>query len=677
MSNDVKIILSLVDKATAGLKDFREGSKKSFEAIGKFAAGAAAGIVAFKEIMEFGQEGANLLRLEQSGDNLAASFGGNMDDIVKSISIASNRTVAESDILLSANRAMMLGLGADAEELGQLMEVAAFRGRSLGLDTTQAFNDIVTGIGRASPLILDNLGIVIDSSAEYKKYAESIGISAKELTKAQQTQVIMNAVLKDGQEQIARAGGIADDTADKFGRMGAAIKDSGENIKKFFAPALGDAADAIFVLLKGGDLIEEALEEQAERLFDTTQSYEDFAEGILLAAKAAGKLRGGAVIQLMGDITGGKDAIELAEGLGVSLEVISLGAEKAVERFGGMTRAMFEAMKAGVALERSDQLLINSRRELNEVIVESLGPSQELLASFKEMSSETIFNAAASVLNAEASETLASAMGLVDTNTADAINRINELNVSFAKTGDVDAYIDGMVDIADATTEAKRVSDLLVSSLDELTLRQILMKFQSELSAEGFVDMSRELGLMNDATFFGIQLFDDMIESLDGTADAEKRVVDEAVQLALFMEQIKNIGPINIDILAQIQIDDSQLRALKGIELGFTSRITTEPIPSKGTPFIPPTAQQSLTRKGIGFARGGFTGSGPSSGIAGVVHNNEFVVPEGGALVSKGGGGGTINIQNMVFPNVTNGEEAFQEMKRVASQHGVQFEDIP
>lgn len=39
-----------------------------------------------------------------------------------------------------------------------------------------------------------------------------------------------------------------------------------------------------------------------------------------------------------------------------------------------------------------------------------------------------------------------------------------------------------------------------------------------------------------------------------------------------------------------------------------------------------------------GFAGGGFTGTGDSSEVAGVVHRNEYVVPENGALVMSGGG---------------------------------------
>lgn len=39
-----------------------------------------------------------------------------------------------------------------------------------------------------------------------------------------------------------------------------------------------------------------------------------------------------------------------------------------------------------------------------------------------------------------------------------------------------------------------------------------------------------------------------------------------------------------------------------------------------------------------GFATGGYTGDGPANAVAGLVHNQEFVVPRGGALVMGGGG---------------------------------------
>lgn len=68
---------------------------------------------------------------------------------------------------------------------------------------------------------------------------------------------------------------------------------------------------------------------------------------------------------------------------------------------------------------------------------------------------------------------------------------------------------------------------------------------------------------------------------------------------------------------------------------------------------------------GLGYALGGYTGAGASGEVAGMVHRNEWVVPEGGALVMRGGGG-DININEMTV--ITDSPEAFmrqmEDMRR-------------
>lgn len=175
--------------------------------------------------VELNTVGAASERLKQAFDDLAAYNNANADAIVASLKEASGGTIAETDLILAANRAMMLGIGADAEKLGDLMEVARFRGRAMGLSTEQAFSDIVTGIGRLSPMILDNLGIVIDAENTYGDYAESLGKSADELTDVEKKQALLNRVIAEGEKQISAAGGIKDDDLDKLERLGAAKKD--------------------------------------------------------------------------------------------------------------------------------------------------------------------------------------------------------------------------------------------------------------------------------------------------------------------------------------------------------------------------------------------------------------------------------------------------------------------
>jgi hypothetical protein len=84
--------------------------------------------------------------------------------------------------MLSANKAMSLGVADSTDEFTTLMEIARVKAKNMGLSTTQAFNDIVTGLGRSSPLILDNLGITINATEAQEEYAKALGKTASELT---------------------------------------------------------------------------------------------------------------------------------------------------------------------------------------------------------------------------------------------------------------------------------------------------------------------------------------------------------------------------------------------------------------------------------------------------------------------------------------------------------------
>ena len=118
------------------------------------------------------------------------------------------------------------------------MEVAAFRGRQMGLSTTQAFNDIVTGIGRMSPLILDNLGIMVDANTTFTDYAASIGKTSNELTGMEKRQALLNRVLEEGNSQLEAAGGLTLDHAAKLERLNAFLKDTEVGFKVFLAEGL-------------------------------------------------------------------------------------------------------------------------------------------------------------------------------------------------------------------------------------------------------------------------------------------------------------------------------------------------------------------------------------------------------------------------------------------------------
>lgn len=256
---DLKIVISALNKASGDIskvkKDIEglgtagknaEGGLKAVGAglsaawqVGLSAAaaiGAAAGAV--KLLSDAAQEGAAFQRMEEASGSLADSLGADMDAIMEALRGASQGMVSDFDLMQAASRAMMLGVSADAGQLSQLMEVAAIRGRAMGLSTTQAFNDIVTGIGRASPLILDNLGIVVDAEARYEAYADSVGKTAEELSKAEKTQALLNGVLESSKGLLEATGGLAVDNAGKWEQLSAAQKNYFDAVKSDIADGM-------------------------------------------------------------------------------------------------------------------------------------------------------------------------------------------------------------------------------------------------------------------------------------------------------------------------------------------------------------------------------------------------------------------------------------------------------
>lgn len=180
--------------------------EKGFSGIGA-AMGLAATAMAVQSVARYGVEAAKMATanaaVESSFRDLASTAGQSSDEILDALKNASGGAISEYDLMLSANRAMMLGVADTAEEMAGLLDIARRRGQAMGLSTSQAFNDIVTGLGRGSALILDNLGIVIDLEEAYESYAAQMGKTANQLTDVEKKQAMVNQVMRE----TANAGG--------------------------------------------------------------------------------------------------------------------------------------------------------------------------------------------------------------------------------------------------------------------------------------------------------------------------------------------------------------------------------------------------------------------------------------------------------------------------------------
>jgi hypothetical protein len=161
-------------------------------------AGIAMGVEGVKQAagfaIELSQLGAQAERVGNAFDTLAGTQADAMLDRMRD---AARGTISDSSMMLAANKAMMLGVTSNADEMARLLEVARVRGQAMGLSAEQAFSDIVTGIGRMSPMILDNLGILTGGEKGFQQYAESIGKSADALTDLEKRHYLLQKVLND------------------------------------------------------------------------------------------------------------------------------------------------------------------------------------------------------------------------------------------------------------------------------------------------------------------------------------------------------------------------------------------------------------------------------------------------------------------------------------------------
>ena len=222
-------------KATNPLQDALDRLQNKFVAL-----------FALDKLKEFGKAlintGIEYAKVKQSAEATASQFGVSADTIVKKLSEASDGTISNAKLIESANKVMALNVTKDVGQMAKLLEVARVRARSMGISTTQAFEDIATGIGRNSPLILDNLGIITTGWAEE---AKSAGV-------AYDSQFVLNKVLQDGSDILKKTGNLTLTASERFDKLGATF----DNVKIKVGEKLLPVLEAAAIGLENNNLTE-------------------------------------------------------------------------------------------------------------------------------------------------------------------------------------------------------------------------------------------------------------------------------------------------------------------------------------------------------------------------------------------------------------------------------------
>lgn len=216
--------------------------------VGAVAAAATLGVAALAAgFVALASRGVALVGLGESFDRLTAGVGLSSKALLVDLRKAANGTISDFGLIERANLALVGSTGEFGQAFGKalpkLLESARASARATGQSVDFLFQSIVAGIKRGSPLILDNLGLVISEGEANEKYAESLGKSASALTEQEKKMALLNATLEAGQTLIDSVGVAQETNADKIARANATITNTLDSVSIALQPAFGVLID--------------------------------------------------------------------------------------------------------------------------------------------------------------------------------------------------------------------------------------------------------------------------------------------------------------------------------------------------------------------------------------------------------------------------------------------------
>lgn len=206
--------------------------------------GAIAGIMAAIGILKKGFDLASeFADFEEQAIAMEKQFGVNSNAVIKKLQEVSGGALSMRDAVLTANKAMAFGVTRDVDKIAKIYEIARARGDALGIDGKEAFESLVTGIGKETPRLLKTIGISVSG---WDELAKSQG---RTVDKA----FILEQVLKQGDSILAKTAGSAETLADKLERAQARMDDLRLITGKYLAENFGGLIASIdFGELEGG-----------------------------------------------------------------------------------------------------------------------------------------------------------------------------------------------------------------------------------------------------------------------------------------------------------------------------------------------------------------------------------------------------------------------------------------
>ena len=180
-----------------------------------------------------------------------------------------------------------------SSELARIAQDAAVIGN---INSSEAFEKMIYAIQSGQIEILRTIGINVNFEASYKKLADQLGITTKQLTEHEKIQARTNVVLAEGPKLFGVYSDAMDSPMKKFNTLtGRLIPDFEVALGRLFQPAFGTAVDVATAKVKGFNesLDDKKLKEWGETINSVLKFVAEYGgslvelTGFLLAAKFA------------------------------------------------------------------------------------------------------------------------------------------------------------------------------------------------------------------------------------------------------------------------------------------------------------------------------------------------------------------------------------------------------
>lgn len=166
---------------------------------------------------------------------------GAADDMIVKLREGSLGMMSDAKLMESYNLAAQLVSKTFADQLPEAMQYLSKVSAATGQDMDYMMTSLVRGVGRMSPMILDNLAIQVSLSEATDRAAQMFGKEAEELTKAEEQAGMMSVVMEKLAANTANMPEIAGTAAAGFATLGA----TWDNLKVMLGEAFLPTVNAV------------------------------------------------------------------------------------------------------------------------------------------------------------------------------------------------------------------------------------------------------------------------------------------------------------------------------------------------------------------------------------------------------------------------------------------------